>query len=74
MIKALLLGLLEPTKQWEQLELQGDYTSRLALMEEQKSMPFGAVWDYHCLSQNVPVGMSMMDEIRTYEKDVQLKR
>ena len=45
MLKALLLALLEPSQQLRDLELDGDYTSRLALVEEQKTLPFGAVWD-----------------------------
>ena len=48
MIKALLKALLEPVATLRALEADGDYTSRLALLEEQKTMPFGAVWDYYC--------------------------
>jgi L-rhamnose isomerase len=40
----------------------------LAWLEELKGLPFGAVWDYYCLQQGVPVALSFMDEIRTYEK------
>lgn len=56
MLKALLMALLEPRDLLLELELAGDYTGRLALMEELKSLPFGAVWDYHCLTAGVPVG------------------
>ena len=56
------------------LEVAGDYTSRLALLEELKGLPFGAVWDYHCLKQHVPVGMAFMDEVKIYEADVLWKR
>ncbi len=70
MMRALLLALVEPTDQLKQLEIAGDYTGRLALLEELKGMPFGAVWDYFCLKQGVPVGMAFMDEIREYEKRV----
>jgi L-rhamnose isomerase len=49
------------------LEVAADYTSRLALLEELKGMPFGAVWDYYCLQQGVPAGIGFMDEIRTCE-------
>lgn len=73
-IRALLMALLEPREQLCQYELEGDYTSRLALLEEMKGMPFGAVWDYYCQQQNVPVGMAFMDEVRTYEKTVLTKR
>ena len=49
------------------METTGDYTSRLALLEDLKGMPFGAVWDYYCLTQGVPVGIGFMDEIKSYE-------
>jgi len=74
MLRALLLALVEPTKQLKKLETAGDYTGRLAWLEELKGMPFGAVWDYACLRQGVPVGISFMDEIRGYEKKVLSKR
>jgi L-rhamnose isomerase len=57
MIKALLLALLEPTATLQKYELEGDFTSRLALLEELKTLPFGAVWDYYCLKHNVPQAM-----------------
>ena len=74
MLRALLLALVEPTEQLKKLEIAGDYTGRLALLEELKGMPFGAVWDYACLRQGVPVGISFMDEILGYEKQVLSKR
>jgi L-rhamnose isomerase len=74
MLRALLLALVEPTGQLKRLEVAGDYTGRLALLEELKGMPFGAVWDYACLHQGVPVGISFVDEIRGYEKQVLSKR
>lgn len=67
-LRALLIALLEPQKLMDQFELEGDFSSRLALQEELKSMPFSAVWDYYCMKQNVPVGMSYMDTIKSYEK------
>ncbi|MCS6859445.1 MAG: L-rhamnose isomerase [Abditibacteriales bacterium] len=74
MIKALLLALLEPTERLRQLEAEGDFTSRLALLEECKTLPFGAVWDYYCLQADVPVGAAWLDEVKRYEADVLLKR
>ena len=56
MIRALLMAMLEPHAQYKKLERKGDYTARLALMEEAKTLPFGAVWDYYCLKNDVPVG------------------
>jgi L-rhamnose isomerase len=74
MIKALLMALLEPTEQLRQLEADGDYTSRLALLEEAKTMPFAAVWDCYCCKQNVPVGRAWLDEAKKYEADVLSQR
>jgi L-rhamnose isomerase len=74
MIKALLMALLEPIDQLQSLELAGDLTSRLALQEELKTMPFGAVWDYYCLRSNVPVGGAWLDAIKQYEAEVLSKR
>lgn len=73
-LRALLMALLEPTERMRELEAARDYTARLALLEELKGMPFGAVWDYYCLQQNVPLGMAFLDEIRTYEEQVLAQR
>ncbi len=73
-LRALLMALLEPTDRLRELELSGDYTQRLALLEELKGMPFGAVWDYHCLRQDVPVGLAYIADIQTYEKEVLARR
>lgn len=70
MIKALLYAMLEPTQEMKDAELAMDYTKRLAMMEELKTLPFGAVWDYYCHTQNAPVGMAWFDQVRRYEKDV----
>ncbi len=67
-LRALLIALLEPRELLRSYENEGDFTARLALLEELKGLPFGAVWDHYCLSQNVPVGMAFMDEIRAYER------
>lgn len=74
MLKALLYALLEPHKQLREYEETGDFTSRLALMEELKTLPFGAVWDYYCLNQDVPAGVDWLSEIRKYENAVLSKR
>ncbi|MGQ9515970.1 MAG: L-rhamnose isomerase [Anaerolineae bacterium] len=73
-LKALLIALLEPSQRLREMELAGDFTGRLALMEELKAMPYQAVWDYYCLQQGVPVGMRFMDQIRAYEASVLAKR
>ena len=74
MLRALLLALVAPIKKLKELEAEGDFTSRLALMEEAKSLPFGAVWDYYCAKQNVPVGEGWLAEVKRYERDVLSKR
>jgi len=66
-IRALLSALLEPTDALRKMEISGDYTSRLALLEEFKSLPSGAVWDYYCQQQNVPIGPAWLSEVKTYE-------
>lgn len=73
-LKGLLIALLEPQDTLRQYELEGNYTARLALMEELKMMPFGAVWNYYCESEGVPTGFAFMDEIVTYEKSELAKR
>jgi L-rhamnose isomerase len=74
LLKALLLALLEPIEFLRQYECSGDYTRRLALLEETKSLPSGAVWDYYCHGQSLPVGPSWLDEIQNYERTVLSKR
>ena len=69
-LKALLLALLEPLGKLRELENAGDYTSRLALLEESKSLPFSAVWNEHCERQNVPVGAAWLGEVKDYEQRV----
>ena len=74
MQKALLNALLEPTAMLQKYEAELDYTSRLAMTEEIKTLPMGAVWDYFCMINNVPVGDAWLSEVRAYEKDVLSKR
>ena len=74
MIKSLLKALLEPVAMLRQFEADADYTSRLALLEEVKTLPFGAVWDYYCESSGVPGGVAWLGRVKSYEKDVLVKR
>lgn len=67
-LRALLAAILEPSDRLRQYEREGDYSSRLALQEELKSMPYSAVWDYYCLMKNVPVGIGFMSVIKDYEQ------
>lgn len=73
-LKSLLIALLEPIDKLRQVENEGDNTSRLALLEELKTLPFAAVWDEHCRRQNVPVGPAWLGEVKKYEADVLAKR
>ena len=68
--KALLFAMLEPRDALKQAESTFDYTSRLALMEEFKSLPWPAVWEYYCASKNVATGSEWLNSVRTYEADV----
>jgi len=72
-IKSLLIALLEPPS-LKTAEQAGDLTARLAMMEESKGLPWGAVWDHYCLTSGVPVGQSWLDEVRCYEHAVLAKR
>lgn len=72
--QAFLFALLEPHEALVKMEEQGKTFQRLAMLELMKSKPFGAVWDYHCLKNNVPAGGDYIAEIEKYEKDVLLKR
>ncbi|MCM3787274.1 L-rhamnose isomerase [Domibacillus indicus] len=74
MIKALLYALLVPNDHLKQLQEEGNFTERLALMEEFKTYPFGAVWDYYCEQMNVPVKESWLNEVKQYEETVLSKR
>ncbi|MBI4583259.1 MAG: L-rhamnose isomerase [Planctomycetes bacterium] len=73
-LKALLLALLEPAERLRKLEAEGDFTARLALFEELKTQPAGAVWNAYCLRQNVPIGPAWLEEVKSYEKKVLSKR
>ena len=73
-LKALLLALLEPAGTLRELELHGDYTGRLALLEQLMTLPFGAVWDHYCESRGAPPEATWMDEIRAYERAVLSQR
>jgi L-rhamnose isomerase len=73
-MRALLMALLEPVSSLRELEVAADYTRRMAMLEALKGLPFGAVWDYFCAQQDVPVGAAYMDAIEAYERREQLTR
>jgi L-rhamnose isomerase len=70
LLKALLAALLEPIDRLRELEVAGDFTQRLALLEELKTMPFGAVWAHYCMEAGVPVGAGWLARVQEYEKTV----
>ncbi len=72
--KAFLIAMLEPTKSLVELEEAGKNFERLATLEELKTMPFNAVWDYYCVKEGVPAGMDYIADIQAYEKEVLSKR
>jgi L-rhamnose isomerase len=71
---AFLFALLEPNAKLKAYEEAGQNFERLALFEIMKTKPFGAVYDYYCLINNIPVGMDYVAEIQKYEKEVLMKR
>ncbi len=74
MIKALLYALLTPNDYLKTLQEEGRFTERLALMEEFKTYPFGAIWDFYCDKMEVPTKENWLDDVKAYEKNVQSKR
>lgn len=68
--KALLRAALMPIDVIREREVAGDYTSRLALLEEAKTLPFGLVWDWYCLKGNVPAANQWLNQVHQYEHDV----
>jgi L-rhamnose isomerase len=74
MRKALLLALLEPHHLLIDAENSFDFTARLALLEEEKSMPWAAVWEYYCLSKDIPCGTEWLQTVRRYESEVLCRR
>jgi L-rhamnose isomerase len=73
-LKSLLIAMLEPTDKLLELEEGGQWFERLAMLEEMKAKPFGAVWDYYCLNNDVPVAQDYISEVTTYEEKVLSKR
>jgi L-rhamnose isomerase len=72
--KALLQALLEPTAKLREYESNGQYFERMALLEEAKSLPWAAVYDYYCAKKSVLAGIDYIAEIQEYEKNITSKR
>ncbi len=73
-LKALLLALLEPRTTLMEYEEHGDFFARLALLEELKILPFGAVWDYYCRTKGAPVEREIIGLVQQYDNEVTGKR
>lgn len=73
-LRALLSALLEPRVKLREYENKGDFFGRLALAEEAKLLPLGAVWDYFCLLQDVPIGETWIGQVHRYEREILSKR
>ncbi len=72
--KCMLRALLEPSATISKLELAGEGYKVLALLEEQKAMPWQAVYDEFCQRNSVPIGQDFIPEIDKYVADITSKR
>lgn len=72
--KSLLQAFLEPLDLLRKYEDEGKYFERLALLEEEKTLPMGAVYDYFNYKHNVPVAEDYLADIEKYEQEVTFKR
>lgn len=72
--KSLLHALLEPLHTLREYEDNNRLFERLALLEEAKTLPEGAVYDYYNLTHNLPVGEEFIQNVNEYEKNVLSKR
>ncbi|MFQ7234485.1 MAG: L-rhamnose isomerase, partial [Enterococcus hulanensis] len=61
---------LEPIEDLKEMELELDYTKRMALTEELKDFPYADVWNYFCEQNDAPVGMEWYEEVMNYERDI----
>ncbi len=69
-LKSILFAMLEPTELLVEEENKGNYGNRMALMEEFKALPLGAVWDKYCLDMNTPAGADWLEDVKEYEERV----
>jgi L-rhamnose isomerase len=68
--KALLVALLEPAVAIKKYEDEGKLFARLGMLEDSKTMPFGAVWNYYCKISSTPHDKAWIDEVLKYESEV----
>lgn len=72
--KAILKAMLEPIQDLKEMELEFNFTKRIAYTEELKDFPYADVWNYFCEQNGVPVGLEWLEEVRNYEEEVLMKR
>ena len=73
-LKAILKAYLEPTELLKKLENEGDFTSRLVLVEELKTYPLGVIFDHYLEVNGCSTSDEWLKKIKQYEKEVLLKR
>jgi len=73
-LKSVLYALLQPWEILKEYEISGKFFQRLALLEELKTLPFGAVWDYYCYKHNVPIGKDWIKSVEEYERETLMNR
>jgi L-rhamnose isomerase len=72
--KAILNACLAPVESIRAAEYAGDYTTRLARLEDRKTLPFGLIWAYYCESRGVAPDGLWLDDVKSYERNVLSKR
>lgn len=73
MRKALLYALLTPNKRYKDRQEQGNFTALLAAREEQKTLPFGDIWEEVLRREGMPAA-EWIDAVNAYEREVLQKR
>jgi len=73
-LKSILYALLQPWELLKDYEVEAKYFQRLALLEELKTLPFGAIWDYYCYKNDVPIGKDWIKHVEEYERETLQKR
>ena len=72
--KELLWALLQPDDELRKMQDNADFTGKMMLMEEVKTLPFGDVWEEYCARQGVPADKAWYDEVTDYERRVLVNR
>ena len=72
--KALLQALCTPNEMLKSLQDENRMTELMVQQEEAKMYPFGDVWAEYCSRCGVAGDSSWLEEVKTYEAEVLLKR